>query len=84
MRRSILGLVLTASLMAGGPAALAGEAQGPPSAGCPPSGGWTLRDAAEHPPQDLNGDGWICGRDMEVPPFPGADNYRDNTVKPTA
>ena len=32
----------------------------------------------------LNGDGWLCGRDMEIPAFPGFDNYVDNVVMFTA
>jgi hypothetical protein len=30
---------------------------------------------------DINGDGWLCGKDIENPAFPGLDNYIDNVIK---
>ena len=57
---------------------------GPPVGGCPPAGGWTLRPVTEFGAPieaDVNGDGWLCGRDMNIPPFPGVDNYMDNVIK---
>ena len=33
---------------------------------------------------DVNGDGLLCGKDVEIPAFPGFDNYVDNVLKITA
>jgi hypothetical protein len=70
--------------LVGGPVATVGFArEGPPVGGCPPARGWTLRSATEPgaPTEiDHNRDGLLCGRDMAIPPFPGLDNDRDNTV----
>jgi hypothetical protein len=60
---------------------------GPPIGGCPPAGGWTIRSITEPgaPDEaDVNGDGLLCGRDMDIPAFPGFDNYVDNVLKITA
>ena len=59
------------------------QAQGPPVGGCPPAGGWTLRSITEPGAAvlaDINGDGWLCGKDVEIPAFPGLDNYVDNVI----
>lgn len=75
-----------AALVAGATAAGAFPREGPPVGGCPPAGGWTLRSVTEPgaPAQiDQNGDGWVCGKDMNVPAFPGVDNYVDNVLKVT-
>jgi hypothetical protein len=85
MRRAMSAAVVSLVLAAAG-AGAAVAAEGPPIGGCPPAGGWTLRLVTEPgaPDEaDVNGDGWLCGRDMEIPAFPGFDNYIDNVLKIT-
>jgi hypothetical protein len=88
MIRRMLGSFLVALsliLLAANPAGAnpPPQAQGPPVGGCPPAGGWTLRSITEPGAAvlaDINGDGWLCGKDVEIPAFPGIDNYVDNVI----
>ena len=84
MRRIVVSLAIGVTLMVAAPAAAnpPSQANGPPVGGCPPAGGWTLRLITEPgaPDEaDVNGDGWLCGRDIAVPS--GFDNYVDNVHK---
>jgi hypothetical protein len=85
--RRVIGLVLIgASVLIATPAGANPPpgTPGPPVGGCPPAGGWTVRPVTEPgAPQeiDINGDGWLCGKDIENPAFPGLDNYIDNVIK---
>jgi hypothetical protein len=85
--RRVAGTVLLTLVIASGAATAAAAAQGPPIGGCPPAGGWTIRPITEPgaPDEaDVNGDGLLCGKDVEIPAFPGFDNYVDNVLKITA
>jgi hypothetical protein len=84
MRKILVTYVVGVSLMAAGPAAASppSQASGPPIGGCPPAGDWTLRSIEEPgapDAADINGDGWLCGRDTAHPS--GLDNYVDNVYK---
>ena len=86
MRRA-MGTVLLTLVVVGGAATSAAAGQGPPIGGCPPAGGWTIRSITEPgaPDEaDVNGDGLLCGKDVEIPAFPEFDNYVDNVLKITA
>jgi hypothetical protein len=77
----VLSLTLVLATPAG--ARPPAQAEGPPVGGCPPGGGWTLRSITEPgaPDEiDINGDGLLCGIDLEIPAFPGFDNYVDNVI----
>jgi hypothetical protein len=83
----LVGLLLILSIATSAAANPPAHAEGPPVGGCPPAGGWTLRPITEPgaPDEaDINGDGWLCGKDVEIPAFPGFDNYVDNVVEFTA
>ena len=76
----LLVLVLATPAGANPPA----QAEGPPVGGCPAGGGWALRPITEPgaPDEaDINGDGLLCGIDVEIPAFPGFDNYVDNVIE---
>jgi hypothetical protein len=86
MRRMIGLLIVSVTLLTATPAGAnpPSGTPGPPIGGCPPAGGWTLRPVTEFgaPDEaDVNGDGWLCGKDVTIPAFPGFDNYVDNVIK---
>jgi hypothetical protein len=86
MRRTFVAAITSACVAivgAGAGASLSFAKEGPPTGGCPPAGGWTLRSATEPgaPTEiDLNADGLLCGKVTDNPHFPGIDNYIDNVV----
>jgi hypothetical protein len=86
IRRAARTVLLTFVIVSGA-ATAAAAAQGPPVGGCPPAGGWTIRFITEPgaPDEaDVNGDGLLCGKDVEIPAFPGFDNYIDNVLTITS
>jgi hypothetical protein len=85
MRRA-LGTVLLSSLILGG-ASIAAAEEGPPIGGCPPAGGWDLVsvDLPDAPIEaDINDDGLLCRKAVDIPAFPGFGNFTDNVLKITA
>jgi hypothetical protein len=87
MRKILVSCVIGGTLIAAAPAGAnpPSQADGPPLGRCPPAGGWTLRSIDEPGAAvlaDINGDGWLCGRDIGNPS--GLDNYMDNVIKKTA